>query len=217
MTRRTSTSPASSEGVIQFDLEFSLSPAPDEDSIAELNRWRRTLHRLGLIGLDPNRYGGVGYGNVSLRTGGNGFIVSGTQTGGKEQLDACDYCWVTDFDLNHNKIRATGPIKPSSEALTHGAIYAANPNTGCVIHVHSPQIWNCALVLGIPQTSSRITYGTPQMGIAAQENARGKDKGIIVMRGHEDGVIAFGRNVEETTTELLSWLTKTQASNKENE
>ncbi len=50
--------------------------------------WRTVLAQLGLTGLDPNRYDGVGYGNISGRIGPfpgqrgrRAFLVSGTQTG----------------------------------------------------------------------------------------------------------------------------------------
>ncbi|MFM8333814.1 MAG: class II aldolase/adducin family protein, partial [Candidatus Methylumidiphilus sp.] len=99
----------------------------------ELNAWRQILFRLGLTGLDPRRYGGLAFGNVSLRTQGSRFAVSGTQTGGKPRLGPQDYCLVTGFDLAHNRIHAEGPVKPSSEALSHGAVYAANRSVGCVL------------------------------------------------------------------------------------
>ena len=73
------------EGFIKFELEFSPAPPRPADELCKLNAWRGILYRLGLIGRDPARYGGAGYGNVSHRLAMSGaepcFIVSGSQTG----------------------------------------------------------------------------------------------------------------------------------------
>ncbi len=204
----TSAPPAEIEGVIKFDLEFSHAQPPCPDCLAELNAWRQILFRLGLTGRDPVRYGGLAYGNVSCRTGGYRFIISGTQTGGKQYLRPADYCLVLDFDLGKNHLRAEGPIKPSSEALSHGAIYEAVPQAGCVIHVHSPEIWRNARQLGVPLTGESIAYGTPEMGRAVGTGASSSRMGIVAMGGHEDGVLAFAAHARQAAMRLLQCLAK---------
>ena len=52
------------EGVIRFDLEFTAAPPVTIPGLDELNAWRRILRQLGLIGQDPDRYGGYGFGNL---------------------------------------------------------------------------------------------------------------------------------------------------------
>jgi len=119
------------EGVIKFDLAFSSAPAVHPETLRELNAWRRILWQLALVGQDPQRYGGYGFGNVSQRLapfdaepGRRAFIISGTQTGGLATLDASAYCTVTQHDPRRNQIAAAGPVRPSSESLTHAMIYA---------------------------------------------------------------------------------------------
>jgi hypothetical protein len=196
------------EGVIKFNLEFTRADLPMADSLVELNAWRQVLFRLGLTGRDPARYGGLAYGNVSQRLGGDRrFIVSGTQTGSKPCLGSADYCQVLDFDLATNWLRAEGPLAPSSEALTHGAVYDAIPQAACVIHVHSQEIWRNARKLGIALTDPVISCGTTQMGSAVGK-AVGSGGSVIAMGGHEDGVLAFAASPEEAVTHLLRCLAK---------
>jgi hypothetical protein len=196
------------EGVIKFNLEFSHASAPALDGIAALNAWRQILFRLGLTGRDPGRYDGLAYGNVSQRTEAGRFIVSGTQTGGKPFLGAEDYCLVLDFNLEENRLCAKGLVEPSSEALTHGAVYKAVWQAGCVIHVHSPEIWRHARLLGILVTSESIPYGTPEMGLAVGQAALDSTTGVIAMGGHEDGILAFAECPQEAATRLLRCLAK---------
>jgi ribulose-5-phosphate 4-epimerase/fuculose-1-phosphate aldolase len=196
------------EGVIKFQLDFRTAPPPARETIGELNAWRVVLYRLGLTGRDASRYGGLAYGNVSQREAQNRFIISGTQTGSKERLTAEDYCVVLGFDLIGNRIRAEGPIPPSSEALTHAAIYAANADITTVMHVHSAEIWRYHPRLAIPTTPADIAYGTPEMAQAVQQAAQAGRSAIICMQGHVDGVIAFGVTAEETALCLIRHLAK---------
>ena len=90
------------EGVIKFDLQFRTAEPVAMDALLELNRWRSILWKHNLIGQDPARYDGYGFGNVSLRTGPGGqecgrreFVISGTQTGELEKLDNSHYAIVS--------------------------------------------------------------------------------------------------------------------------
>ena len=196
------------EGAIQFHLDFDLAQPEAPENAAELNAWRQILYRLGLTGQAPDRYEGLAYGNVSQRTDLRGFFVSGTRTGGKPLLGIADYCQVLDFDIAQNWIRAKGLVEPSSESLTHGAVYEANPHAGCVIHVHSPEIWRNALHLGLHVTDAAITYGTPDMGLAVGKAAARETAGIIAMGGHEDGALAYAGTAGQAAVLLLRALEK---------
>jgi len=194
--------PPEREGVIKFALDYQPGPPYVGPELVELNAWRQILWQLGLIGCDPGRYEGLGYGNVSRRTGTfagdphqRRFLVSGTQTGGMAQLGAEHYVQVLECHPGSNAVRAVGPIRPSSEALTHGALYAVDNHLKAVLHVHSPEIWQAALLLGLPVSDHRVPYGTPEMAaemqrLYADDHVRGG--GLIVMGGHADGVVAFG-------------------------
>jgi ribulose-5-phosphate 4-epimerase/fuculose-1-phosphate aldolase len=201
------------EGVIKFDLQFSAAEPVAMDSLQELNTWRSILWRHGLIGQDPARYEGYGFGNVSQRTGPHDqecdrrvFVISGTQTGKLEELDNRHYAIVSAWDTAHNKVIASGPVKPSSESLTHAMIYNIDNDLRAVLHVHSLDIWKSAASRDIPITDASVQYGTPAM---AQEVRRlfnetnVRQTGIFVMGGHEDGVVSFGPDVEQAGQILL--------------
>jgi hypothetical protein len=61
-------------------------------------------------------------------------------------------------------------------------------------------------VLGLPRTAAEAGYGTPAMAEEVtrlwRERAR-RRTGVLVMGGHEDGVIAFGGNTEQAGLALL--------------
>jgi ribulose-5-phosphate 4-epimerase/fuculose-1-phosphate aldolase len=206
------------EGVIKFDLQYTKSgPAPAE-TLAELNAWRRILWQLALIGQDPNRYGGYGFGNVSQRVppldapaGKWQFVISGTQTGGLETLEAAHYAVINSYEPDTNRVRAAGPVRPSSESLTHGMLYDLDSNIHAILHVHSPHIWQQARALNIPVTDAAVAYGTPEMAQEAGRLFRETDvlhKGIFSMGGHEDGIVAFGTTPGEAGSILLLALAK---------
>ena len=114
------------EGVVQFNLTFLPADPLPAAMLGSLNAWRQILYRLGLIGQDPHRYGGLGFGNVSIRmeSGNNAsFIISGTQTGGMDRLSPEHYTLVKTFDPATNSVVAEGVVRPSSESLTHGSLY----------------------------------------------------------------------------------------------
>jgi ribulose-5-phosphate 4-epimerase/fuculose-1-phosphate aldolase len=204
------------EGVIKFDLRFSAGPPVAMDTLTELNKWRQILWKHALIGQDPSRYEGYGFGNISQRTGPpdqprgkRQFVISGTQTGHLEALDNRHYACVTAYDAETNQVCAEGPVRPSSESMTHGVIYDLDNGLRVVLHVHSPDIWNSATAQGIPVTNVSVEYGTPEMSheverLYSQSDVR--EKGIFSMGGHEDGVVAFGHTADEAGNTLLTAL-----------
>ncbi|UZR30698.1 class II aldolase/adducin family protein [Methylococcus mesophilus] len=196
------------EGVTKYRLIFTPAPPPSADQIQELNAWRSIIRMLGLTGLDPARYGGLDYGNVSLRLPGGSirFLISGTQTAGRIHLTPGDYCEVHGFNLEANQLEASGPVPPSSEALTHAAVYCADPAWRCVMHAHSPEIWRHAGRLGLPATPPEIGYGTPGMALAVEAIAAEPGVPLIAMLGHADGIMAYGRTVEATARILIGYL-----------
>lgn len=205
---------AQQEGVIKFQLDYSEGKAVQSGEIVELNAWRRILFCLRLIGRDSRRYGGYAFGNVSRRIfspGRRSFLISGTQTGGLKELGAEHYSSVLDCDIAANSITASGPIRPSSEALTHAAVYERGENIRAVLHAHSPEIWHCASAIGLPTTSSQAAYGTPEMAaeverLFEQTDVRGQK--IFAMGGHEDGVVSFGETPEEAGMVLVRYLAR---------
>ncbi len=207
------------EGVIKFSAEHASAPLarPEVEPVLEdLLGWRAVLHELGLVGQDPARYEGAGYGNLSARVppwdaepGHRGFAVTGTQTGGKPYLTVDDLCVVGFYDYVRNQVRSHGRVLPSSESMTHGAVYDLWAATRFVFHVHAPVLWRNARELGLPTTRPDVEYGTPEM---AQEVLRLfrtsalRTLGVFAMGGHEDGIVAFGPSARETGAALLETL-----------
>jgi hypothetical protein len=184
-----------------------------------LAAWREVLGRLGLLGRDPGRYGGLGYGNASARLGPLGdaprgrrrFLVTGTQTGGRARVELADFCVVERYDLAANRVESVGTVGPSSEALTHGALYDIAPSARAVLHVHAPEIWRRARALGLPATRPGVASGTPAMALEIQRLYREgpfASLGVLVMAGHEDGVLAFGSSAEEAGGALIRQLAR---------
>ncbi len=206
------------EGVIKFQLDYSPGAALSWTRVWDLNAWRKILFLNGMIGIDPSRYEGFGFGNVSMRldpTDAAGhqtpFTISGSQTQDRVDLTPEHYAIVTSCDTAKNRIVAHGPIQPSSEALTHGAVYELDPAIRFVMHVHCPAIWKKAKTLQIPMTDHKALYGTPEMATAVKQLYQDgliQSKHIFAMGGHEDGVVSFGPSSADAGILLLSHLFK---------
>lgn len=184
--------------------------------MARLTAWREILARTGLVGQQPGLYGGFGYGNVSVRIGAPAaprrrrpFLVSGTQTSGKSCMTLDDFCLVEACDVDHNSVESRGRVLPSSESLTHGAVYGLGSHIRWVFHSHSPTIWRRARQLNLPTTRPDVAYGTPQMAREVERLFREtqlSDVRILAMAGHEDGIISFGRTAQEAGGTTLAYL-----------
>jgi len=197
------------EGVIRFQLEHADVQLQPDPAIDELIHWHTIMFRLGLVGRDPRRYGGYAYGNMSQRTDCEKFIISGTQTGGLETLTIQHYAIVDHCDVAHNQVRSHGPARPSSECMTHAAIYNANADVHAIVHAHSPVIWQHWQQLDIPTTAKDIAYGTPEMAAAVADCLKrtgDTPQGSIAMLGHEDGVITYAHELETASLEMTRLL-----------
>lgn len=206
------------EGVIKFRLDFSEAPPVPGALVDEVNACRAWLYEQALIGQDPRRYGGYGFGNISRRLPPfdaapeeRVFLISGTQTGGLEVLGPEHYATVRACYPEQNRVVAAGPIEPSSESMTHGTLYALDGEIRYVIHVHSPELWSQAALLGLPVTRADVTYGTPAMAEEVRRLFRETnvaDVRIFAMGGHEDGLVSFGTTTEEATAPLRRCLAR---------
>ena len=212
------------EGVTKYDVTHLTDPLPARrfgDLAARLTAWRSILARLGGIGQDPLRYDGAGYGNVSARVGpfpgkrgARPFIVSGTQTGGLRCLTLQHYCLVERYDAGRNQVQSRGAIRPSSESMTHGALYDLSPRVRVVLHIHCADIWTRRAQLRLPTTRPGVDYGTVSMAQDMRRLAQqtGMLEGrIFAMDAHEDGIVAFGHTADEAGHALLSALARAHA------
>jgi ribulose-5-phosphate 4-epimerase/fuculose-1-phosphate aldolase len=173
------------------------------DGFAELNACRRKLLHLQLIGVDSN---GTAFGNLSVRDGTtNNFYITGSATGGMPELTVADCVRVVSYDFERNWLQYQGFAIPSSESLTHAAIYRSNATAAAVIHCHDPKLW-AALLNQAPTTSKGAEYGTPEMAyeiVRLFQVGDVRTREIFVMAGHEGGIVAFGKDLEEAFVVLM--------------
>lgn len=196
------------EGYTKFSASYSGVMSLGVDTLDGLNSWRERLRGLGMIGAyATGDLAGIGFGNLSCRTA-RGFLITATATGQRPVLEPRHYCEVVAVWPEKNAVSFLAldkGVTPSSECMTHGAIYAVDAAIGAVIHVHHHVLWN-RLMDRYPTTSKRVEYGTPEMGRELMRLYRESDlprQRIAVMGGHEDGIIVFGRDIDAAGQALL--------------
>ncbi len=187
----------SETGSVKFKCEQVAAQTPGFDGFDELNRCRRRLLDLGMIGTDES---GIGFGNLSVRDGSTSrFYITGSGTGGIGELAPADCAKVVAYDFAKNWLRCEGARIASSESLTHAAVYESDPGVCAVIHCHNTKLWG-ELLDKVPATPKGFAYGTPEMAHAVKdlfESSDLKRKKIFVMASHIGGLVAFGRDMEE--------------------
>jgi len=188
---------------VKFSCERTATETTSFSGLAELNAYRRRLLPLGLIGMDLN---GIGFGNLSIRNGAaDDFYITGSATGGIPELTLADCAKVVAYDFERNWLLYEGSTIPSSESLTHAAVYESDAKAGAVIHCHDSKLW-AALLNQAPTTSKTIDYGTPQLAYEIMHLFKQTDVGsrkILVMAGHTAGILTFGKDLEEAFAVLM--------------
>lgn len=196
---------ADDEGYIKFDCEWIRGDALSSDDIAEINSLRNKLYGLGLIGAHED---GVGFGNVSARVGGSDvFIITGTATGRVKVPRGRHYTKVVEFDIERNYVKCAGPVRASSEALSHAAVYLSSHEVNAVVHVHCLSLWK-KLIGKVPTTSQDALFGTPEMAREIMRllcEGRAQKKRVIVMGGHREGLLFFGKDLDEAEKVVLDY------------
>ncbi len=194
----------SEEGYIKFKARQTGDhfDFQDEDFFI-LEKWRLKFYQLNFIGAYPD---GIGFGNISLRYKNSGqFIISGSATGNNEQLERNQYALVTGYDFLSNSLDYNGTIKASSESLSHAIIYQSIPGVNGVIHIHHATLWK-KMINELPTTAAGVTYGTPEMAEEIERLIKQEmsgNTGLIIMGGHEEGIISFGKDLNEAGSSLL--------------
>jgi L-ribulose-5-phosphate 4-epimerase len=195
------------EGYIKYQSRWSEAPAPDPATALLLEECRKPLFAAGLVGHYKNL--GVGFGNISIRSKRpRQFLITGTQTGHIAATTEQHYSLVTDYDIERNEVRCSGPVQASSEAMTHAAIYELDPSIAAIVHVHSKTLWDEHLN-NLPTTSPDVAYGTPEMAKEFRRlysDTTFSSQGIAVMGGHEEGLIGFGESLEKAAAKILALL-----------
>jgi L-ribulose-5-phosphate 4-epimerase len=188
---------------VKFTCEHAATEITPFDGLAELNAYRRKLLELGLVGVDAN---GIGFGNLSIRDGATkNFYITSSATGGIPELTLADCARVVAYDFEKNWLRYEGSAIPSSESLTHAAVYESDAQAGSVIHCHDSKLW-AALLNHAPTSSKAVDYGTPEMASEVTRLFKVTDvqsRKVLVMAGHEGGIVAFGKDLDEAFVVLM--------------
>lgn len=188
------------EGYIKFNCHHQLAKPLEVEKITALNQFRQVMYDNKLIGAYPN---GIGFGNISQRysVDNQQFIISGTATGNNSILTNQHYALVSKVDIARNELWCEGPIRASSESMSHAVIYQTCPEIQAVIHVHHLEMWK-NLLHQVPTTDLSAAYGTPEMANSIIDLLKKTDlrtSKLFVMEGHEEGIFGFGRTLEEAT------------------
>jgi L-ribulose-5-phosphate 4-epimerase len=206
------------EGVIKYQSHWENTDCISPEDIAELDFYRNKIWQTGGIGAVNN----AGYGNISLRCADNPahFIISGSQTGQYETLASTQYSKVIYWKIKNNILFCQGRTQASSESLTHAGLYEIHHDIQAVIHIHNANFWHKNLDV-LPTSDKKSAYGTPEITQSVRflftkiilQNTNKKAPvlpNIIIMGGHEDGILIFGRTLAETTTFWLNCLAEHQ-------
>ncbi|MFO8235992.1 MAG: class II aldolase/adducin family protein [Bacteroidales bacterium] len=197
------------EGYIKFKYEWEKKPFTfPRKSFQRINFWRQKLYNMGLIGMCD---GGIGFGNISIRIDNtNEFIITGSATGRYRTLNSMHYAWVDYFEIENNFLQCIGETKASSESLTHAAVYMENPSVNAVIHTHNKDMWN-KFLNNKPTTSPEAEFGTPDLAKEIRKLMKSEEvekEKIVVMGGHEEGILTFGTDVDEAGEAMLEYYNK---------
>ena len=192
------------EGYIKFSCSWQKEIITiAERHLKEINYWRSEFSRRGYIGATPE---GIGFGNLSLRIGQTfQFYITGSGTGSLPRVTNEHVSRVDSYDLRGNSLTCTGLIKASSESLSHGAIYETSKEWSAVIHIHAAELYRrfCGK---LPTTDTGAEYGTPEMALEITRILKAmpqESTGLVIMGGHIDGIIAYGRDLSEAGERLL--------------
>ena len=100
-----------------------------------------------------------------------------------------------------------GLILASSESLSHAAIFEADKEINAVIHIHNMEMWKTGLNK-YPTTLAEYSFGTPEIalniGELLEEDSIRKN-GIIIMGGHSEGILFFGKDLDEAGKNALNF------------
>jgi len=188
------------EGYIKFKSRWIQKEPLPKTVLEEVLFWRQKMYQHQLMGAYPD---GIGFGNISQRYQDNQFIISGSATGNFPKLVQRHFALVTDFDIDKNLVLCEGPIIASSESMSHAVIYQECPEVNSVIHIHHMALWE-KWKYQLPTTAESAAYGSPEMAreiirLLKESSVRKKEK-VFVMAGHQEGLIAFGKHLEEAAS-----------------
>lgn len=199
------------EGYRKFKAVFVKEKKIPDDIIKSLNRYRKQMYDRNLIGEITVDGKEIGFGNISERSK-KGFIVSGTNTGNFKNLKACQYSEIVRCDYEKNTVWYEGQKDPgpSSESMTHYAVYTSSKDVNAVIHVHNKKMWQNMKSI-VPSTGAFALFGTPELAKEVKrmfKESPVKEKKVFTLRGHTDGIISFGKDLKEAAGVMVKYYNK---------
>ena len=195
------------EGIIKFNIkEWGKTNELSRKLWDEIEKSRKKLYKLGLIGFDKKN--NIGYGNISkrLKKLEKSFIITGSQTGHLQDLNGSYYSIIKEVDFNKNSVICNGPKTPSSESITHAACYFANNNIQAVIHIHCLFLWEMLIKNDFLSTPAKAEYGSIQLSKSIKKimgNINIEDPVTVVMKGHKEGIIIAGRSLPQIIDTII--------------
>jgi ribulose-5-phosphate 4-epimerase/fuculose-1-phosphate aldolase len=128
----------------------------------------------------------------------NRFIVTseGVDLG---SLRPANIIEIADYDPARNSILAIGTELPTADTPIHWFAYRGFPEVNAVIHVHDEQVLNASDPLGLPITSHKAIYITPEIAMEVLETLKGHRYAVL----REHGTICIGENLDTTCKRVL--------------
>ena len=189
------------ENVSKFRLTLKRAPAPEQNLVIVLEKWRALLFRLGLIGECQTEK--IGYGNLSSRISKKTFIITGNQTGHLAHLQPHHYTRVIECDFKKGSILAEGPLPPCKESLGHSSIYDLNPQVNYIFQVEHTNLRSTLSEDLNYCLSEHGLFGTHTMAKAAQDLIGGKESGLFILKNNPKLIISYGASAEDAGKNLL--------------
>ncbi|HOY33048.1 MAG TPA: class II aldolase/adducin family protein [Bacteroidales bacterium] len=185
-------------GGVKFKTVFVQKPWLHHPFLEELKKWCAVFHEKGL----SPPYPGGSYGNLSFRTQNNSFIITGTSIGLKGNLDNTCFVEVTHCDVPQKNVYAKGFREPSSESFMHYIIYKNRPDIHAIFHGHHEPITQNAVVLGIPETIEKTSYGSVALAESVLKIL--DHHSFIVIKEH--GFVSMAETMQQAGQQTLQYL-----------
>jgi len=186
-------------GIIKYKCHWHDKPLKPSLELDEIIEWRNLAKKDNYIGISKN---GIGFGNISIKVD-DGFIISGSATGHLVSGAAKDFALAYNWNIQNNQVWCSGETKASSEALSHAIIYNTLTQVNTILHIHHHQLWKKYYYI-LPSTAVDIEYGTPAMALGIQKllSNPNNNSGIILMKGHQNGLISYGESFKNVFEQI---------------
>lgn len=186
---------------VKFNYTALSHSCPIHPLLDRLNTWVTLFSDLGLAPVHPSG----AYGNQSIRTSGDSFIITRSGLLPERELNTASYTMVESYDDVDSTFMIHGQSPPSSESFLHARLYREDETVNSILHGHSPLINSYADRLNIPVTDRFCDYGTIELAESALE-IMNVDTRFFILRDH--GFVALGETVDEAGKLTLDYYSR---------